>query len=77
MKSLSTSDLACRSAPDPSKTTIRHHLERARFAAGPDSYIAVVYSGHGIQESPTEAGELWCYDVSFEDAIQGGAGPSE
>ncbi|ORX34568.1 hypothetical protein BD324DRAFT_583305 [Kockovaella imperatae] len=61
----------------PSKTTIRHHLERARYTAGSNSYVAVIYSGHGIQESPTEAGELWCYDVSFEDAIQGGPGPSE
>ncbi|WVQ80742.1 hypothetical protein IAT38_002847 [Cryptococcus sp. DSM 104549] len=71
------SDMNCRSAPDPNKVVIQHHLQRARMAAGPNSYVAVVYNGHGIQEPPTEAGELWCYDRSFDDCLQNGGGPSE
>lgn len=35
------------------------------------------YSGHGIQEPPTEAGELWCYDKSFEECALDGSGPTE
>ncbi|EIW67838.1 hypothetical protein TREMEDRAFT_32602 [Tremella mesenterica DSM 1558] len=70
------SGLNVRAAPDPSKTSIQQHLQKARLAAGPDSYVAVIYSGHGIQEPPTEAGELWCYDKSFEECVNGG-GPSE
>ncbi|ORY31945.1 raptor N-terminal caspase like domain-domain-containing protein [Naematelia encephala] len=66
-----------RTVPDPSKGTIQHHLQKARLAAGRDSYVAVLYCGHGIQEPPTEAGELWCYDRSFEECMQGGGGPSE
>jgi len=63
--------------PDPSRTTIQHHLQKARLAAGQDGYIVVLYTGHGIQEPPTEAGELWCYDLSFEDCAQQGTNPSE
>ncbi|OWZ61241.1 hypothetical protein AYX15_06537 [Cryptococcus neoformans] len=70
-------DLRCRSVPDPSKLSIQHHLQKARQAAGLNSYVAVIYSGHGIQEPPTEAGELWCYDKSFEECLQSGGGPSE
>ncbi|WWD17245.1 hypothetical protein CI109_101683 [Kwoniella shandongensis] len=78
LKALSKqSDLLCRAAPDPSKSVIQHHLQKARLAAGTDSYIAVLYNGHGIQEPPTEAGELWCYDRSFDDCLQNGGGPTE
>ncbi|WWC89265.1 uncharacterized protein L201_004186 [Kwoniella dendrophila CBS 6074] len=69
--------LDCRSAPDPSKVVIQHHLQRARQQAGPDNYITVFYNGHGIQEPPTEQGELWCYDRSFDECLQSGGGPSE
>lgn len=71
------SDLTCRAAPDPSKATTQHHLQKARMAAGPDSYVAVLYCGHGVQEPPTEAGELWCYDRSFEECAKDHSGPSE
>jgi regulator-associated protein of mTOR len=64
-------------APDPSRRVIQHHLQKARLAAGSNSYIAVVYLGHGIQEPPTEAGELWCYDRSFDESSADGTGPSE
>jgi hypothetical protein len=91
MQSLSTNaTLTCRTvskfgyepanrsqAPDPSKSSIQRNLQKARLAAGPNSYVAVLYSGHGIQEPPTEAGELWCYDRSFEECAQQGGGPSE
>ncbi|ODO09834.1 hypothetical protein I350_02053 [Cryptococcus amylolentus CBS 6273] len=77
MKDLSKhSDLTCRTAPDPSKIVIQHHLTKARMAAGLNSYVAVIYNGHGIQEPPTEAGELWCYDKDFGECLQSG-GPSE
>ncbi|WVQ72494.1 hypothetical protein IAR50_002049 [Cryptococcus sp. DSM 104548] len=77
MKGLSKhSDVNCRTAPDPSKIIIQHHLTKARMAAGLHSYVAVVYNGHGIQEPPTEAGELWCYDKDFGESLQSG-GPSE
>nr|ODN88217.1 dRaptor [Cryptococcus depauperatus CBS 7841] len=71
------SDLNCRLAPDPSKLVIQHHLQKARLGAGLHSYVAVIYNGHGIQEPPTEAGELWCYDKSFDECLQNGGGPSE
>ncbi|KAE8537916.1 hypothetical protein D1P53_005977 [Cryptococcus gattii VGV] len=70
-------DLSCRSVPDPSKLSIQHHLQKARQAAGLNSYVAVIYNGHGIQEPPTESGEVWCYDKSFEECLQSGGGPSE
>ena len=56
---------------------IQHHLLKARRAAGLESYVAVLYIGHGIQEPPTEAGELWCYDLSFDECVQSGTDPSE
>ena len=37
----------------------------------------VAYNGHGIQEPPTEAGELWSFDRSFEECTIDGTGPSE
>ncbi|KAK8864455.1 hypothetical protein IAR55_001704 [Kwoniella newhampshirensis] len=78
VKTLSNhAELQCRSAPDPSKSVIQHHLQKARLAAGPNSYVAVIYNGHGIQEPPTEAGELWCYDRDFDDCLRHGGGPSE
>ena len=77
LRDLSSSSLNVRMAPDPSRHTIQHNLQKARMAAGKDGYIAVLYSGHGIQEPPTEAGELWCYDRSFEECVQQGGGPSE
>ncbi|WVQ99448.1 hypothetical protein IAU59_006583 [Kwoniella sp. CBS 9459] len=77
IRALSKHELNCRSAPDPSKTVIQHHLQRARLAAGHDSYVAVVYNGHGIQEPPTEQGELWCHDKGFDECLQSGSGPSE
>ncbi|KIS01270.1 dRaptor [Cryptococcus deuterogattii 2001/935-1] len=61
----------------PSKLSIQHHLQKARQVAGLNSYVAVIYNGHGIQEPPTESGELWCYDRSFEECLQSGGGPSE
>lgn len=64
-------------APDPSKAAIQQQLQKARQAAGPDSYIAAIYCGHGIQEAPTDAGELWCYDVSFAECVKNGGSPSE
>ncbi|WVR07100.1 hypothetical protein IAU60_004139 [Kwoniella sp. DSM 27419] len=70
-------ELSIKLAPDPSKTVIQHQLQRARQAAGQEGYIAVVYSGHGIQEPPTEQGELWCYDKAFDECLQSGTGPSE
>ncbi|WVF71505.1 hypothetical protein IAT40_006311 [Kwoniella sp. CBS 6097] len=77
IRALSKHELNCRSAPDPSKTVIQHHLQRARLAAGQNSYVAVIYNGHGIQEPPTEQGELWCYDKGFDECLQSGTGPSE
>lgn len=50
---------------------------KARETAGLDSYVVVFYAGHGIQEPPTDAGELWCYDKSFEQCIETNSGPSE
>lgn len=72
-----TASLIVRTAPDPSKNSIQHHLQQARLAAGNDTYVAVLYSGHGIAEPPTEAGELWCYDRSFEECAREGGAPSE
>jgi hypothetical protein len=66
-----------RKAPDPTREVIQHHVLKARMAAGSDSYIVAFYGGHGIQESPTDAGELWCYDKSFEEFLETGVGPSE
>jgi len=66
-----------RKAPDPSREVIQHQLLKARGAAGSDGYVVAFYCGHGIQEAPTEAGELWCYDRSFEQFIETGQGPSE
>jgi hypothetical protein len=66
-----------RKAPDPSRNVIQHHMLKARETAGLDSYVVVFYGGHGIQEPPTDAGELWCYDKSFEQCIESGTGPSE
>ncbi|OCF40386.1 hypothetical protein I317_05821 [Kwoniella heveanensis CBS 569] len=77
IRALSKHDLSCRSVPDPSKTVIQHHLQRARLAAGQNSYVAVIYNGHGIQEPPTEQGELWCYDKGFDECLQSGSAPSE
>lgn len=66
-----------RKAPDPTREVIQHQLLKARGAAGSDGYVVAFYGGHGIQEAPTEAGELWCYDRSFEQFIETGHGPSE
>ncbi|KAL7421958.1 hypothetical protein Q5752_003730 [Cryptotrichosporon argae] len=77
VESTAATPLAVRTLPDPSKGVIQHHLQRARLAAGPDDYVAVLYSAHGIQEPPTEAGELWCYDQAFDDCLAKGTGPSE
>ena len=66
-----------RKAPDPTREVIQHQLLKARGAAGSDGYVVAFYCGHGIQEAPTEAGELWCYDRSFEQFIETGQGPSE
>jgi regulator-associated protein of mTOR len=66
-----------RKAPDPTREVIQHQLLKARGAAGSDGYIVAFHGGHGIQEAPTEAGELWCYDRSFEEFIETGHGPSE
>jgi hypothetical protein len=63
--------------PDPSRTTIQHHLLRSRQLAGPSAYIFAIYNGHGIQEAPTSAGELWSFDVSFEECQVHGTQPSE
>ncbi|WWC94207.1 hypothetical protein V866_001047 [Kwoniella sp. B9012] len=71
------STLDCRTVPDPSKLVIQHHLQRARQQAGPNNYVAVIYNGHGIQEPPTEQGELWCYDRGFDECLQNGGGPTE
>ncbi|WVW83973.1 hypothetical protein I302_105996 [Kwoniella bestiolae CBS 10118] len=71
------STLDCRTAPDPSKLVIQHHLQRARQQAAQNNYVAVIYNGHGIQEPPTEQGELWCYDRGFDECLQNGGGPSE
>nr|XP_018262917.1 uncharacterized protein I303_04406 [Kwoniella dejecticola CBS 10117]OBR85075.1 hypothetical protein I303_04406 [Kwoniella dejecticola CBS 10117] len=70
-------NLDCRAAPDPSKLVIQHHLQRARQHAGQDNYVAVIYNGHGIEEPPTDQGELWCYDRGFDECLQSGGGPSE
>lgn len=56
---------------------MQHHMLKAREAAGLNSYVVAFYGGHGIQEPPTEAGELWCYDVPFEHTVETGVGPSE
>jgi hypothetical protein len=63
--------------PDPNRAVIQHHLLRSRQLAGPDAYILAIYNGHGIQEAPTVAGELWSYDVSFEECQLQGTNPSE
>ena len=64
-------------SPDPSKASIQHNVQKARLAARSEDYIAIFYAGHGIQEPPTEAGELWCYDRSFEECAENGGGPAE
>ena len=68
--------LECKLLPDPSRAVIQATLAKARHSAG-SSYMAVYYTGHGIQEPPTQAGELWCYDVTFEDCIAQRTAPSE
>lgn len=66
-----------RKVPDPSRDVIQHNVLKARQAAGPDSYVVSFYGGHGVQEPPTEAGELWCYDKSFEQCVDTNSGPTE
>ena len=66
-----------RLSADPSRQITQHHLLRSRQLAGPDPYVLAIYIGHGIQEPPTEAGEFWVYDRSFEETEADGQGPSE